>query len=101
MADEPRLKTAYELAMERLQRKDAEAGVTQRALTDADRAAIADARSLYESRIAEQHVMLHSKLAGAFDPAVRETLEAEFRTEKERLTAERDRKIERLRAGTP
>jgi hypothetical protein len=101
MADEPRLKTAYELAMERLQKKDAEAGVTQRALTDEDRAAIADVRSLYESKIAEQHVMLQSKLAGAFDPSARESLEAEFRAEKERLSAERERKIERIRTGTP
>ncbi len=99
MADEPRLKSSFELAMERLRQKDAEAGVTQRTLSDAEKAQIAEIRSLYEARIAEQQVMLQSRLTKTLDPAGREALEAEFRTEKERLSSERDRRIERIREG--
>jgi len=50
MVDEP--KSAYELAMERLKKKDAEAGVVEQKLTDAQKAAIADARNFYESKLA-------------------------------------------------
>lgn len=99
MADDTRLKSSFELAMERLRQKDAEAGVVQRTLTDDEKAAIADLRSLYESKIAEQQVMLQSKLAQVFDPASRDALEAEVRAERERLTSERDRRIEQIRAG--
>ncbi|MBS1819691.1 MAG: hypothetical protein JSU08_17290 [Acidobacteria bacterium] len=99
MADDTRLKSAYELAMERLRQKDADAGVTHRTLTDGEKAQIAEIRSIYEAKIAEQQVMLQSKLTHIFDPAAREALEAEFRVEKERLSSERDHKVEKIRSG--
>src|SRR4051812_41333708 len=46
MTDVP--KSALDIVMERLRRKDAEAGTAQQTLTDAQRAAIADVRSIYE-----------------------------------------------------
>ena len=99
MTDETRLKSAYELAMERLQQKDADAGVVNRPLTDADKAAIAEIRSFYEAKIAEQQVMLQSRLRNAVDLAERDAVEAGSRAERERFTSERDRKIERIRSG--
>ena len=99
MADDTRLKSSFELAMERLRLKDAEAGVTTRTLSDAEKAEIAEIRNLYEAKIAEAQVMLLSNLQKTMDPASRETLEAGFRAEKERLTRERDRKVERIREG--
>ena len=44
MADEKPLKSSLELAMERLAKKDADAGVESRPLTDEQKAAIAEAR---------------------------------------------------------
>ncbi|MGC4085276.1 MAG: hypothetical protein QM736_24935 [Vicinamibacterales bacterium] len=85
--------------MERLRQKDAEAGVSVRTLSDAEKAQIAEIRNLYEAKIAEQQVMHQSRIAKTFDPASRDTLDAEFRAEKERLIAERDRKIETIRNG--
>ena len=99
MADETRLKSSFELAMERLRQKDAETGVTTRALSDAEKAEIAEIRNLYEAKIAEAQVMLLSNLQKTMDSASRETLEAGFRAEKERLTRERDRKVEKIREG--
>lgn len=99
MADDTRLKSSFELAMERLRQKDAESGVTTRTLTDAEKAQIAEVRNLYEARIAEAQVMHQSRLQKMLDPAGREALENEFRVERERLTRERDRKVEKIREG--
>ena len=99
MADETRLKSSFELAMERLRQKDADAGVTIRTLTDAEKAQIAEIRNVYEAKIAEAQVMHLSRLQNMPDPAGREVLENEFRVEKERLTRERDRKVEKIREG--
>ena len=51
MADDKPLKSSLELAMERLKKKDADAGVESRPLTDAQKAAIAEARNFYESKL--------------------------------------------------
>ena len=91
------MKSAYELAMERLRQKDAEAGVESRPLSDRQKAAIAEVRNVYEAKIAELEVMHRSKLRGVADLAARETLEQEYRRERERLNGERDSKIEKLR----
>ena len=85
--------------MERLAKKDADAGVESRPLTDAQKAAIAEARNFYDAKIAEQEVLHQSKMRAAFDPAVRETLETEYRRDRERLVSERDHKIEKIRRG--
>lgn len=85
--------------MERLRLKDEEAGVTSRPLTDAEKAAIAEIRNFYEAKIAEQQVLHDSRVRQLPDPAAREALDAEWRADRERLTSERDRKIEKIRQG--
>lgn len=92
-------KSAYELAMEKLRKKDAEAGVEEQLLTDAQRQAISEARSLYDSRVAERRIMHQSTMMPLLDPAEREEREQEFRRDLERFASERDAKIQRLRSG--
>jgi hypothetical protein len=99
MADEGRLKSSFELAMERLRQKDADAGITSRALTDAEKAAIAEIRNFYEAKLAEQQVLHDSRVAQLGDPSAREAIDAEWRADRERLIAERDRRIEKIRQG--
>ena len=99
MSDEKPLKSSVELAMERLAKKDADAGVESQPLSDAQKAAIAEARNFYDAKIAEQEVLHQSKMRATFDPAVRETLAEEYRRDRERLVSERDRKIEKIRNG--
>jgi hypothetical protein len=99
VTDQKPLKSAYELAMERLRKQDAQAGVEQRALTEAQKTAIAEVRNFYDAKIAEQDVLQQSRLRRTFDPAERETIEAESRRDRERLAAERDAKIEKIRRG--
>jgi hypothetical protein len=93
------MKSAYELAMERLRKQDEEAGVEQRPLTEAQKAAIAEVRNFYDAKMAEQDVLQQSRLRKTFDPAERETIEAQTRRDRERLASERDAKIARIRRG--
>jgi hypothetical protein len=99
MVDDKPLKSALELAMERLKKKDADAGIETKPPTDAQKAAIAEARNLCEAKIAEREVLYQSKLRRVFDPAERETLEQEYRRDRERFISERDAKIEKIRRG--
>ena len=97
MTDEKPLKSAVELAMERLKKKDAESGVESRPLTDAQKAAIAEARNYCEAKLAEAEVLHQSKLKTMMEPEQREALLQEYRRDRERLTSERDAKIARIR----
>ena len=92
-------KSSYELAMERLKKKDKDEGVESRPMTDEQKAAIAEARSFYGSKIAEQEVLLQSRLRNSVDLAERETIEQELRRVRERYSSEREAKIEKIRAG--
>ena len=95
MSDAP--KSALELVMERLRKKDAEAGVEEQALTDEQRAAIAEARSICGAKIAERRIMHASTIAGVFDPAEREARELELRRDLDRFESDRDAKIAKIR----
>ena len=98
MSDAP--KSAYELAMERLKKKDAEAGIVEQKLTDQQKAAIAEARSIYEARVAERQILHRDKRLTTFDPAEVEKMEEEYRRDMERFATDRDAKIRRIREGT-
>ncbi len=99
MVDEKSLKSAYDLAMERLRKSDEAAGVEWRPLTDAQKAAIAEVRNFYDSKIAEQEVLHHSQLGKTLDPGEHAALEEGYRRDRERLSSERDAKIEKVRRG--
>ena len=96
------MKSSYELAMERLRKKDADEGVTAQPLTDQQKAEIAEVRSVYDAKLAEQDILQQSatkNLQGA-DPAEVEEISRRFRRERERLASERDGKIQALRDST-
>jgi hypothetical protein len=97
MSDAP--KSAFELAMERLKKKDAEAGVVEQKLTDAQKAAIAEARSVYEARVAERQILHRQKQLTTFEPAEIEKMDEEYRRDMDRFATDRDAKIRRIREG--
>jgi hypothetical protein len=97
MADDKALKSSYELAMERLRKTDAEAGVEERTLTEAQKAAIGEVRTFYKAKLAEHEILSQSRLRQTIDPAERESLQADFQRDRERLVTERDAKIETIR----
>lgn len=98
MADEAP-KSAYELAMERLRRKDKEEGVDDRPPTPEQREAIAEARRVAEAKLAEREILHQSAVKGVMDPESREKLDQEYRRDRDRIASEREGKIARIRAG--
>jgi hypothetical protein len=102
MAEDKPLKSAYELAMARLRKRDVEEGFELHPLTDEQKAGISEIRNFYQAKIAEHEVLQQDRLRRTLDPAEREALEAELRRDRERLVSERDAKIEKIRrAGSP
>jgi hypothetical protein len=99
MPDDKPMKSAYELAMERLRKKDEEAGIESKPVTDAQKAAIAEIRNFYEAKMAEQEVLHQSALKKTLEPEARAALDAQYRRDRERLASERDNKIEKIRRG--
>ena len=97
MPDDEAPKSALDLAMERLRKKDRDEGVEERPLTDDARAAIAEARKVSEARLAEREILHHAALRKARDPEAAATLEEEYRRDRERILYDRDRKIEEIR----
>src|SRR5918992_1130772 len=80
-------KTAYELAMERLRQKDREAGVEERPLTDEQKAAVAEARQVYQARLAEREILHQDALRRAQSREEVEKLESELARDRDRLAS--------------
>ena len=91
------MKTAYELAMEKLQD---EAPVPK--LSDKQKAEIAELDNLYQSKLAEREVFLGGKIAeaeAAGDFEVLEQLQRELTSDKKSITSELEEKKEAVRGG--
>jgi hypothetical protein len=96
MTDAP--KSAFELAMEKLKKQDVEAGVEAQVLTEAQRAAITEAKNIYEARVAERRILHQSAVLSVFDPAELAERETELRRDLERFATDRDARIKRIRS---
>ena len=94
-------RSAIEIAMERLRRKDAEEGVERRLPTDQERAVIAEIRNAYGAKLAQKEVMHASALRQTFDSAKRAELDDAYWRDCERLVSVREAKIESIRRGEP
>jgi len=92
-------KSAFEIAMERLRQKDVQDGIEHRPPTDQQKAAIAEVRSIYDAKLAQEDVMHQSVLLRTFDPQARATLQEEYRRSRERLVSKREAEVDRIRRG--
>jgi hypothetical protein len=97
MADE-RPKTAYEVALERFPQKGKD---ESRPLTDAQKAAIGEARQVHQARVAEREILHQAALRKAGSPEEIEQLHEAFRRDMDRLATDRDRKIAQIRGEQP
>lgn len=84
--------------MARLRKQDVDAGVADKPLTDAKKAEIAEVRQNYSAKLAQEEILFKSKLQASVDFDERQKMEENYRRDVERLTHERDRKIEKIRA---
>jgi len=90
-------KSAYELAMERLRRKDAESGVEELLLTEDQRAEIAEIKRVYAAKIAEAEILHKSKLMTVREPDERARLQDGHRRDLERFRNDQERKLQAVR----
>ena len=90
-------KSAYELAMERLRQKDRERGEVEQPLTEAQKAAIAEARKVHDARVAEREILHQDAIRKAKSREDVEKANSELARDRERLAADRDRKIAEIR----
>ena len=80
-------------------RRTRRTGVETKPLTDAQKAAITEIRNFYTAKLAEADVLHQGRLRATVDPAERAEREQEYRRDRERLSSERDSKIEKARRG--
>lgn len=92
-------KSALDLAMERLRAADREAGIEETPLSDSQKAAIGEARAIAAAGLAEREILFKDALRKVIDPSEREKAEEEYRVDRTRIEADRDRAIDRIRRG--
>lgn len=93
------MKSAYELAMERLEKEDPDSSVS---LTDEQKEALAEIDRKFQAKIAEREVFLNKQLLEARKKGEREAmqqLETQLRNERLRLQDEREAAKEKIRKG--
>jgi hypothetical protein len=90
------MKSAYELALERLEKQGIERPDESK-LTDLDRQKMAEARSKAEARLAEVEILFRDRLAKTADPAKRREEEEHYQLDRRRIESERDQKLEQVR----
>lgn len=96
MPDDDAPKSAVEIAMEKLR---ARGDYEEKKLTDAQKAEIAEIRSLYRSKIAEAEIHHQSKASGAASLEELEKLNEELKSEKERLSSDMERSVAKVRSS--
>lgn len=89
------MKSAYELAMERLSKT-----APSVKLSDAQKKEIAELESQYGAKIAAREIALKAEIASAADDVEKEnTLREQLATDRKKLQAELEEKKERVRRG--
>ena len=97
MSDKP-LKSAFELAMDRLKAKDAAEGIEeQKPLSKAQKDRIAELRAEASAKLAELEILFKKNVASAGDPAAIAKLEEEYGIDRARAESRRDAEIAKVR----
>jgi len=95
------MKTAYELAMEKLRKKDAESGESRATLDEDQKREIAEIRKVYSARLAEREILFQADLRKARatrDPEVVKTVEEAYRKDRSRIEEDQESKIRAVRS---
>lgn len=95
------LKSAFEIAMEKLRARDKERGEKSgKPLTDDKKRQIAEVRRLYASRCAEREILYRADLEkAAGDPEERQKVEDAYVTDRRRLESEQETQIRKIRGS--
>ena len=101
MGDESSMKSAYELAMERLKAEDHAAGIeAPKPLTGKQKETITELRQRAKAKLAEIEI-LHEKdlIAATADPEKLTKLEQQCETDRRRVESSLESAVERVRRG--
>jgi hypothetical protein len=99
MSDKP-LKSAFELAMDRLKAKDVVDGVREATpLTKKQKDRIAELRSEAQAKLAELEILHRKNVAGTSDPAAIAKLEENYAIDRSRAESRRDSEIAKVHGG--
>jgi hypothetical protein len=101
MADKDKasgMKSAYELALERLEKQGIERPRTE-GLGEGVQQKIAEARNQAEAKTAELEILHRDRLSRIGDPAKRQEEQDDYVRERRRIEDDVERKIAKLRAG--
>ena len=93
------MKSAYDLALERLEAQGIERPRDQ-GLDPVVREQIAELRNQCEAKRAELEILFRDNLGKSSDPAERSKIEEDYIAERRRVEEKRDRDIERLRSSS-
>jgi hypothetical protein len=92
----PRVKSAYDLALERLDSQGIERP-RQESLSEEQRTKVAALRSQAEAKLAELEILHRDRMRKLADPEAREKEEDEYVRERRRIEGQRDGKIDKAR----
>jgi hypothetical protein len=99
MTDKP-LKSAFDLAMDRLKARDLAEGVEEtKPLTKAQKERIAQLRTEAQAKLAELEILHRKNVAGTSDPAVLAKIEENYAIDRGRAESRRDSEIAKIHAG--
>ncbi len=101
MAEDAPLKSAYELAMERLRAEDREHGVERpRPLSPEQKRRIADLRQRAQAKLAEIEILHRKAASSEVDPEKRAKLEEQYDTDRRRIATALESDITGVRGGS-
>lgn len=100
MSDDAPLKSAYELAMERLKAADRDAGIEERPLTGAQKKRIAAIRQRDRAALAELEIMRKQRIEeAAGDPVKLQEIEQHLEIDRRRIEERTERDVAEVRKG--
>ena len=94
----PKMKSAYELALERMEREGIERP-REDAVSAETRGEMDQVRRRAEAKLAELEILHRDRRVKLADPAAREEEEKEYRAERRRIEEGRERRVAKLRGG--
>jgi len=100
MKDDRPLKSAFELAMERLKAQDREEGIEEKPLSDEQKEEITRLRQEAKAKLAELEILHRKNVAGTGgDPAKIAEAERNYQVDRERVVSRLESAIARVRSG--
>ncbi len=99
MTDKP-LKSAFDLAMDRLKARDLAEGVEEaKPLTKAQKDKIAQLRTEAQAKLAELEILHRKNVAGTSDPAILAKIEENYAIDRGRAESRREAEIAKIHKG--